>query len=320
MARCCGYGSAADRPAKQVEPMASHPRPTQLKSINEDGAIVRIVEDMREPYGSRKFSFNPTGFERHHGLIDEYSCNGLETLYHGIEAGRVVRYLAPDLGKIKQPRLIKALQIAEAGEFSPEFDFSVFHAFDHVRSFSIWNISMGDGLPELFPELEVLRVFDWNTNKIEYRPGLWPNLRCLHLSGFRGDLSRFEGWDIKTLFLDSSSVTPFSSLKAMPNLETLRADGLTSKIDLSVLAGFPKLKHVSLRKPRSAPATTGFASGGMEMMILEKIDHIDLQNFPNLKIYGIDLGKEDRLDRWDEFHDYGDPFATVHFRRYAFSE
>jgi hypothetical protein len=300
--------------------MTSVQKPSTLLSINEDGASAHIVNDERQPFGSRKIHFNEAGLEKFSGLIEEHRCNAIAISYNGVSEGKVKQLFKPDLGKVAHPESILELHIGEAGAFSPDFDFKLFEKFENVKAFVVQSVSMDGKLEGLFPKLEVLRIFDWKKNKIKHQPSLWPNLRGLQIVGFRGDLSPLTGWNIRSLFLDSANLAPFSSLRSFPELETLRADSLASDIDLSVLSDLHHLKQLSLRKPRRPPNTTGFASQSMEMMILEKIGHIDLENFPNLKIYGIDLGKKKRLDKWDGFDQYGDPFAAVHFRRYPFTD
>jgi hypothetical protein len=295
------------------------PRPTTLKTINQNGAVVRIFKDEREPFGSIKISLNEAGLDMFYGLIEAYSCNAIEILYHGISKNKITHFLKPSLEKVSRPYTILDLQIAEAGAFAPDFDFKTLRAFNNVRSFTILDIPM-DALEYLFPNLEVLRIFQWKKNKVEYRRGLWPNLRCLHLASFRGDLSIFEGWDIRSLFLDSSIVEPFSSIQAFPNLETLRADHLGSDVDLAALSSLQHLRNVRLQKPRRAPMTVGFSSRSIEMMVLEKIEHIDLAKFLSLKIYGIDLKGARGLAQWNGFEEYGDPFAAVHFRRFPLDD
>lgn len=298
--------------------------PSTLLSQNEDGAFVEITKDERQPFGSIDIKMNEAGLDRFAGLADEYQCNGLTLAYQHYgqtSKGSSEHCFKPGLAKILDPAQIQALTIGSVGNFARDFDFSMFEKFKNVKALTLESIPIIDKIDKFFPDIEVVRIFDWPKNKISFRKGLWPKLRCLHLINFRGDLSTLSEWKIEVLFLHHGKPISFSSLRLFSKLRTFAAEGLNSDIDLSVLSDLPYLRHLSLRKPRQSVKMFGYTSHSLEMMIIDRADPAALDNFnierdfPCLRFYAIDFGKKREFMQWDGFRQYGDPFASVDFIR-----
>ncbi len=299
--------------------MTEYSIPSTVLSLSEDGALVKITKDVRQPFGSMEILLNEVGLERCSGLIDDHKCNGL-FLYSTDRSSKESRkYFRPNLSKINHPEAITALCIDGEGKFAPDFDFDPFKRFENVKSLTLGEISVIKKMTTFFPKLEVLRIFGWAKNKVQCQEGLWPHLRCLHIVGFRGDLSIFANWNLQVLFLHYSRLEPFSSLCSFPHLQTFAAEALNSDVDLALLSDLARLKHLSVVMPRQPTKMSGFTSKSLERMTLDKVDpayggEFDARrDFPSLKIYRIDMGRNRVLERWDGFRQYGDPFASVSF-------
>ena len=64
------------------------PRPTNLATINEDGVLVRIVKDEREPYGDIKISLNEAGLDKFYGSSKSIPATGSKSCTMGFRRTR----------------------------------------------------------------------------------------------------------------------------------------------------------------------------------------------------------------------------------------
>jgi hypothetical protein len=277
------------------------------------GPLVEIAEDLRMPYGTRRFRANKAGFVKYAPLFETYACNSLAVSSDDIAEDSFFESFDLDLESLPVDQ-IRELFLGGMTRFPPDYDYSVFREMTSVHQLITDTLSYKTDLLQYFPRLEALLNFDWKSNRVTKLGSSWPELKYLHIQGFNDDLGIFAGRHIRRLFLIGGSLSSLDGLAHFQDLDTLMIAGQRKALDLSPIARLPNLRNLAILGNKKFTGWENFGSATVQTLELGWAPSADVMAaFPALTRCNIQQTPQDRygvgrdweLDRFDY------PFSLV---------
>jgi hypothetical protein len=296
-------------------------RPETIIDINEAtvenmmcGPVVEIKRDAQILYGGVIGRFNTQGFMKYGQLVEKYHVDSLEIKEPGIFTKAEGYFFHPHLETVKDKNAIRTLYVGGTGTLDSKFDVSVLSEFENIRCLVTDMIAFEVPLCDYFPHLEAWLNFDWKSNPVKSLGEAWPNLKYLHIQGFKGSLNVFAGRDLRRLFLISPSLATLEELELFPNLDTLFIMGLRKGLDLSPISRLQNLKNLSIEGKTKFTGWENFGSKTVCLLRMDWMPNSDpLSRFPALEhcyVGRLEEEKKNYYGNWDE-EEIDSPFTLV---------